>query len=388
MGPPAQGLPGRPAARPRHRTSRSARPARSPTSAPGTGVLAMEMAQLGMHVIAIDQSEAMLAAADTKRKALPQPEHSSTCARARRPTCHSRTGKWMQCSPTWCCTTCRRPAMRSENSPASFVRADAWCSSTSPTPEDRPQPDREWLQKDLGVIWQGFATVTHPRMAARSRADERRGRAARSAAPTIAICLPPSLPRPTDLAGPTTMTVFDAADSRWPHERHPRSPRRPARTPHPDRGWRDGNHAAATQADRARLPRRTLRSTTKATCKGNNDILVLTRPDVVESVHDEYLAAGADIVETNTFNGTSISQADYATEHLVREINVEAARIARKSCGTLDREDAGQAALRGRARSAPPTRRSRFRQTSTTRPTALRRSTSSTRPIASRSKAW
>ena len=65
--------------------------------------------------------------------------------------------------------------------------------------------------------------------------------------------------------------------------------------------------------------------------QGNNDILVLTRPDVVESVHDEYLAAGADIVETNTFNGTSISQADYATEHLVREINVEAARIARKA---------------------------------------------------------
>ena len=65
--------------------------------------------------------------------------------------------------------------------------------------------------------------------------------------------------------------------------------------------------------------------------QGNNDILVLTRPDVVESVHDEYLAAGADIVETNTFNGTSISQADYATEHVVREINVEAARLARRA---------------------------------------------------------
>jgi 5-methyltetrahydrofolate--homocysteine methyltransferase len=65
--------------------------------------------------------------------------------------------------------------------------------------------------------------------------------------------------------------------------------------------------------------------------QGNNDILVLTRPDVVESVHDEYLAAGADIVETNTFNGTSISQADYATQDLVREINVEAARIARRA---------------------------------------------------------
>ncbi|MCR9246822.1 MAG: methionine synthase [bacterium] len=65
--------------------------------------------------------------------------------------------------------------------------------------------------------------------------------------------------------------------------------------------------------------------------QGNNDILVLTRPDIVESVHDEYLAAGADIVETNTFNGTSISQADYATEHLVRDINVAAAQIARRA---------------------------------------------------------
>ena len=62
--------------------------------------------------------------------------------------------------------------------------------------------------------------------------------------------------------------------------------------------------------------------------QGNNDILALTRPDVVREVHHAYLKAGADIIETNTFNGTSISQADYSTEHLVREINIEAARIA------------------------------------------------------------
>jgi 5-methyltetrahydrofolate--homocysteine methyltransferase len=64
--------------------------------------------------------------------------------------------------------------------------------------------------------------------------------------------------------------------------------------------------------------------------KGNNDLLVLTRPDVVEQVHKAYFEAGADIVETNTFNSTSISQSDYGTEHLVFEINREAARIARK----------------------------------------------------------
>jgi 5-methyltetrahydrofolate--homocysteine methyltransferase len=63
--------------------------------------------------------------------------------------------------------------------------------------------------------------------------------------------------------------------------------------------------------------------------KGDNDILVLTRPDVVRDVHDAYLAAGADIVETNTFNATSIAQADYAMQGHVREINRAAAAIAR-----------------------------------------------------------
>jgi 5-methyltetrahydrofolate--homocysteine methyltransferase len=63
--------------------------------------------------------------------------------------------------------------------------------------------------------------------------------------------------------------------------------------------------------------------------KGDNDILVLTRPDVVRDVHDAYLAAGADIVETNTFNATSIAQADYGMQAQVREINRAAAAIAR-----------------------------------------------------------
>jgi 5-methyltetrahydrofolate--homocysteine methyltransferase len=66
--------------------------------------------------------------------------------------------------------------------------------------------------------------------------------------------------------------------------------------------------------------------------KGNNDLLLLTRPDVISGIHAEYLAAGADIVETNTFNSTSISQADYALEDIVFELNFEGARIARAIC--------------------------------------------------------
>jgi 5-methyltetrahydrofolate--homocysteine methyltransferase len=65
--------------------------------------------------------------------------------------------------------------------------------------------------------------------------------------------------------------------------------------------------------------------------RNNPDLLNLTRPDVVESVHDAYLAAGADIVETNTFTATNISQSDYGLEEYVREMNVEAAKIARRA---------------------------------------------------------
>ncbi len=65
--------------------------------------------------------------------------------------------------------------------------------------------------------------------------------------------------------------------------------------------------------------------------KGNNDLLVLTQPEIIKSIHKAYLHAGADIIETNTFNGNSISQADYKTEGLVYEINFEAARIAKET---------------------------------------------------------
>ncbi|MEP0860619.1 MAG: methionine synthase [Ignavibacterium sp.] len=64
--------------------------------------------------------------------------------------------------------------------------------------------------------------------------------------------------------------------------------------------------------------------------KGNNDILCLTQPEIIKGIHRAYFEAGANIVETNTFNGTPISQADYHTEHLVYEINFEAARIAKE----------------------------------------------------------
>jgi 5-methyltetrahydrofolate--homocysteine methyltransferase len=72
--------------------------------------------------------------------------------------------------------------------------------------------------------------------------------------------------------------------------------------------------------------------------QGNNDLLVLTRPDLIASIHREYLRAGADIIETNTFNSTSVSQADYGMEALVPEMNYRAAQIARRAADEHTRE--------------------------------------------------
>ena len=66
--------------------------------------------------------------------------------------------------------------------------------------------------------------------------------------------------------------------------------------------------------------------------KGNNDLLALTKPEVIREIHNGYLEAGADIIETNTFNATSIAMADYKLEHIVKMLNREAAKLARECC--------------------------------------------------------
>jgi 5-methyltetrahydrofolate--homocysteine methyltransferase len=73
--------------------------------------------------------------------------------------------------------------------------------------------------------------------------------------------------------------------------------------------------------------------------KGNNDLLVLTRPDVIGEITRAYLDAGSDIVSTNTFNANTISQADYGAEHLVRDMNLAAARIARAEADAAQARD-------------------------------------------------
>lgn len=73
--------------------------------------------------------------------------------------------------------------------------------------------------------------------------------------------------------------------------------------------------------------------------KGNNDLLSITRPDIIKAIHAEYFEAGADIVETNTFSGTTIAQADYHVEHLVYEINYQSAKIAREVADEFTRKN-------------------------------------------------
>ncbi len=80
---------------------------------------------------------------------------------------------------------------------------------------------------------------------------------------------------------------------------------------------------------------------------GNNDLLCLTRPDVIADIHRRYLEAGADIITTNTFNAQRISLADYGCEHLVRDINLAAVRIARESCAQAVSNSDGSASGTG-----------------------------------------
>lgn len=124
----------------------------------GTGVLAMEMAQLGMHVVAVDQSEAMLAAADAKREALSDPD---------RVDLRQGTATDLPIDDGEVDAVLAHMVLHYVPSPRDAIRELARVVRPGgrvvlvdfSAPEDRPQPDREWLQKDLGVIWQGFATA-------------------------------------------------------------------------------------------------------------------------------------------------------------------------------------------------------------------------------------
>lgn len=76
--------------------------------------------------------------------------------------------------------------------------------------------------------------------------------------------------------------------------------------------------------------------------KGNNDLLVLTKPEVIFEIHTQYLEAGCDIIETNTFNSTRIAQADYQLENIVPELNQAAARLARNACDQFMQKNPGR----------------------------------------------
>ncbi len=73
--------------------------------------------------------------------------------------------------------------------------------------------------------------------------------------------------------------------------------------------------------------------------KGNNELLQFTRPDVIQQIHEKYLAAGADIIETNTFGATTVAQDDYGLAAVAREMNVAAARLARAACDKYNTPD-------------------------------------------------
>jgi 5-methyltetrahydrofolate--homocysteine methyltransferase len=76
--------------------------------------------------------------------------------------------------------------------------------------------------------------------------------------------------------------------------------------------------------------------------KGNNDVLVLTRPDVIGAIHRQYLEAGADIIETNTFSSNIVSQRDYGLEHEVYALNLAGAKVAREAADEYTKKNPGK----------------------------------------------
>jgi len=109
--------------------------------------------------------------------------------------------------------------------------------------------------------------------------------------------------------------------------------------------------------------------------KGNNDLLLLSRPDVIQAIEKAYLDAGADILETNTFNATRVSQADYGMEELVYELNVEGARLAREVADAKTAETPDRPRFVAGVVSARPAAPAPSRRTSTTLATATSPST-------------
>ncbi|MCS7100405.1 MAG: homocysteine S-methyltransferase family protein, partial [Burkholderiaceae bacterium] len=101
--------------------------------------------------------------------------------------------------------------------------------------------------------------------------------------------------------------------------------------------------AMGTMIQRARLSEADFRGTRFADhpvdLRGNNELLTLTRPDVIAAIHEGYLAAGADLIETNTFGATRIAQEDYRLGELAYEMNVAAARLAKAACAKYTTAD-------------------------------------------------
>jgi 5-methyltetrahydrofolate--homocysteine methyltransferase len=119
--------------------------------------------------------------------------------------------------------------------------------------------------------------------------------------------------------------------------------------------------------------------------KGNNDLLSLTRPDIIEDIHRKYYQAGSDIVETNTFSGTTIAQADYNLEHRVRDINIESAKLAKK---VAQEESEKQGRPLWVAGAMGPTNRTASLSPDVNRPEFRATSYDELKPITNKPKPW
>ncbi len=175
---------------------------------------------------------------------------------------------------------------------------------------DLREHDQEWVRDRLGDRWLGFRDDDLQRLLRRPDcATSRCGVGARLAGDPFTVLVAGGVKRACD---PAPVLRHDRASwRRLPDVATTRHASTPCCSAHPGARRRHGHDDPAPPADRGRFPRRAVRLARQAICSGNNDVLVLTRPDIIADIHDQYLAAGADIIETNTFNGTAIAQADY-----------------------------------------------------------------------------
>ena len=295
----------------------------------GTGILARELAQSGVDVIAIDHSRRMLDSAADKMQAAGIERVEFRCGEA---TALPLADREVDAALAHMVLHYVASPAEAVAEMARVVRPDGRVVIVDFVHEDRDaHKDREWMRKDLGLLWQGFSVARVREWLESAGLDEISRREARDGEAWSGPA--GDVHRHGTQARGDRMSRGAAVESDVVARLEGILSRRIL--------VMDG--AMGTMIQRRGLTETDFRGERFADhdsdLAGNNDILALTRPDVIEEIHVAYLEAGADLIETNTFSSTSIAQADYGLEAAVYDLNVAAARVARSAVNRVALRD-------------------------------------------------